>query len=174
MFLWWLYLSFHRHPTSLPFLRLACDATESSEWDSTRLTSAAPFSLATTALDTVPWRLDLGACQSSDTSTLLHISLDALTRLPRLFWSPCLPLFFLLFFFLIRWNSKWSWKLGWQVCLRETYHTNIVELKKFSLVWHVFCGKHAVQSICGGLRLCLNQYTAFIWRSLLQAMWTFT
>lgn len=94
------YHSFSGHPSSLPSLRLTCDATEPSDWDSTRLTSATPFSLTATALDTVPWRLDLEACQSSDTSTLLQRSLDALTRPPRLFWSPRLSLFFVCLIFL--------------------------------------------------------------------------
>lgn len=49
-------------------LRLACDATGSGEWSSTSLTSAPPFSFAAAALDTLWWRLDLEARQSSDTS----------------------------------------------------------------------------------------------------------
>lgn len=48
--------------------------------------------------------------------------------------------FFCLLVFLYSLWVKWSWKLGWQVCLCETYHTNIVQLKKISLVWHVLRG----------------------------------
>lgn len=62
-------------------------------------------------------------------------------------------------------------KLRWQACLRETHHPNIVELKTFSLIVVCF-----VRSACspGSHLVCLNQNAACKWRSLLQAMWTFT